>query len=38
MIAREIRVLKIYDACNQHTARLFIDEVLRRLPFRVHVV
>ena len=33
-----IRVLKIYDACNQRTARLFIDEVLRRLPFRVHVV
>ena len=33
-----IRVLKIYDACNQRTAILFIDEVLRRLPFRVHVV
>jgi transposase InsO family protein len=33
-----IRVLKIYDACNQRTAMLFIDEVLRRLPFRVHVV
>ena len=33
-----IRVLKIYDGCNQHTARLFIDEVLRRLPFWVHVV
>jgi transposase InsO family protein len=33
-----IRVLKIYDACNQRTATLFIDEVLRRLPFRVHVV
>src|SRR5437868_10383311 len=33
-----IRVLKIYDACNQRTARLFIDEILRRLPFRVHVV
>jgi transposase InsO family protein len=32
------RVLKIYDACNQRTATLFIDEVLRRLPFRVHVV
>jgi transposase InsO family protein len=33
-----IRVLKIYDACNQRTAILFIDEVLRRLPFRVQVV
>jgi transposase InsO family protein len=33
-----IRVLKIYDACNQRTAVRFIDDVLRRLPFRVHVV
>ena len=33
-----IRVLKIYDACNQKTAIQFIDEVMRRLPFRVHVV
>ena len=33
-----IRVLKIYDACNQLTAMRFIDEVLRRLPFRVLVV
>jgi transposase InsO family protein len=33
-----IRVLKIYDACNQRTATQFIDEVVRRLPFRVHVV
>ena len=33
-----IRVLKIYDACNQRTARLFIDEVVRRLRFRVHVI
>jgi transposase InsO family protein len=33
-----IRVLKIYDACNQRTAIRFFDEVLRRLPFRVHVV
>ena len=33
-----IRVLKIYDACNQATAIRFIDEVLRRLPFRVLVV
>ncbi len=33
-----VRVLKIYDACNQGTAIRFIDEVLRRLPFRVQVV
>lgn len=33
-----IRVLKVYDACSQRTAIRFIDEVLRRLPFRVHVV
>ena len=33
-----IRVLKIYDACNQGTAIRFIDDVLRRLPFRVHVL
>jgi len=33
-----IRVLKVHDACNQRTAIVFIDEVLRRLPFRVHVV
>jgi len=33
-----IRVLKVYDACNQRTAILFIDEVIRRLPFRVQVV
>jgi transposase len=33
-----IRVLKIYDACNQRTAIRFMDEALRRLPFRVHVV
>jgi transposase-like protein len=33
-----IRVLKIYDSCNQRTAVQFIDEVLRRLPFRVQVV
>src|SRR4029434_4657621 len=33
-----IRVLKIYDACNQRTARQFTDEVLRSLPCRVHVV
>jgi len=33
-----IRVLKIYDTCNQRTAIQFIDEVIRRLPFRVQVV
>src|SRR6185437_609082 len=33
-----IRVLKIYDACNQKTAIKFIDEVIRRLPFRILVV
>jgi len=30
-----IRVLKVFDACNQATAIQFVDEVLRRLPFRV---
>jgi transposase InsO family protein len=33
-----IRVLKVYDRCNQSTAIRFVDEVRRRLPFRVHVV
>lgn len=33
-----IRVLKIYDACNQRTAIRFADEVVRRLPFRVQVI
>jgi transposase InsO family protein len=33
-----IRVLKVFDACNQRTAIRFLDEVVRRLPFRVHVV
>src|SRR6185295_11459382 len=33
-----LRVLKVYDACNQRTAIRFIDEVVRRLPFRVHVI
>lgn len=33
-----IRVLKVYDACNQDTAIRFVDEVRRRLPFRVLVV
>src|SRR5262245_6600833 len=33
-----IRVLKVYDACNQATAIRFVDEVRRRLPFRIYVV
>jgi transposase InsO family protein len=33
-----IRVLKVYDACNQRTAIRFVNEVVRRLPFRVHVI
>ena len=33
-----IRVLKVYDACTQGTAIRFMDDVLRRLPFRVQVV
>jgi transposase InsO family protein len=33
-----IRVLKVYDRCNQATAIRFVDEVRRRLPFRVQVV
>lgn len=33
-----IRVLKVFDACNQRTAVRFLDDVVRRLPFRIHVV
>jgi len=33
-----LRVLKIYDACNQSTAIRFLEDVLRRVPFRVQVV
>jgi len=33
-----IRVLKIYDKCNQSTAINFIDEVIARLPFKILVV
>ncbi|HTI36257.1 MAG TPA: IS481 family transposase [Vicinamibacterales bacterium] len=33
-----IRVLKVFDACNQRTAMRFIDDVRRRLPFRILVV
>jgi transposase InsO family protein len=31
-------VLKVYDACNQTSAIRFVDEVIRRLPFRVRVI
>ena len=30
-----IRVLRIYDRCNQETAIQFLDYVLAKLPFRV---
>lgn len=33
-----LRILKVYDACNQRTAIQCIDEVVRRLPFRVLVI
>jgi hypothetical protein len=33
-----IRVLKVYDACNQRTAIQFINDVRRRLPFRIRVI
>jgi transposase len=33
-----IRVLKIYDVCNQKSAISFVDDVIRRLPFRVLVI
>jgi Pyridine nucleotide-disulphide oxidoreductase, dimerisation domain len=33
-----LRVLKVYEACNQGTAIRFLDGMLRRLPFRVQVV
>ena len=31
-------MLKVFDACNQRSAIRFLDEVVRRLPFRVLVV
>ena len=31
-------MLKIFDSCNQTSAIRFVDEVLRRLPFRVLVI
>src|SRR5436309_1882437 len=33
-----IRVLRIYDRCDQRTAIQFVDYVLERLPFRVEVI
>lgn len=33
-----IRVLKVFSACNQRTAIEFVDDVVRRLPFRIHVI
>lgn len=33
-----LRVLKIYDRCNQATAIRFIDYVLAKLPFEVHSI
>jgi hypothetical protein len=33
-----IRVLKVFDACNQTTAIRFMDDVFERLPFLVHMV
>jgi transposase InsO family protein len=33
-----VRVLKIFNACNPRTAIQFMDDVVRRLPFRIHVV
>jgi transposase InsO family protein len=33
-----LRVLRIYDRCNQQTAIQFADYVLERLPFRVEVI
>lgn len=33
-----IRVLKIFDKCNQKTAIQFVDEVIHRLPFRILVI
>jgi transposase InsO family protein len=33
-----IRVLKVYDRCNQRTAIRFLNEVRKRLPFRIMVL
>ena len=33
-----IRILKVYDKCNQKTAIRFLNEVRERLPFRIQVL
>ncbi|MDH3532487.1 MAG: integrase core domain-containing protein [Gammaproteobacteria bacterium] len=33
-----IRILKVYDRCNQRTAIRFLKEVRKRLPFRILVL
>jgi transposase InsO family protein len=33
-----IRILKVYDRCNQKTAIKFLNEVRERLPFRIQVL
>jgi transposase InsO family protein len=33
-----IRVLKVFPSCTQRAAIQFMDDVVRRLPFRIHVV
>lgn len=33
-----IRILKIFDVCNQRSAIRFLNEVRQRLPFRIHVI
>ena len=33
-----IRILKVFDACNQRTAIRFLNEVRKRLPFRILVL
>ena len=33
-----LRVLRVYDRCNQATAIRFLDEVMARLPFRIETV
>jgi transposase InsO family protein len=33
-----LRVLRVYDRCNQRAAIQFLDYLLERLPFRVEVI
>ena len=33
-----IRVLKVFDKCNQRASIQFLNEVRQRLPFRIHVL